>query len=469
MDLDGYGDGGCLRGDTCFAATGHHSRAADKEAAHGHGHGLEIFDVSRSDQPRFLSRVKFPANYQISNDMWTARVAGDHCIVADTWNGLFVVDVSDLSHPKVAAHALLPKRPQGDAADPVGGIAIGDGVIYAAGIYTGLYVVKAPGMASRAVREADSGVAVPKTDAPSAPNDFTAYRPDGQVRSTSIVGDVAWTACGKAGIQAIQLGDSPKPISLTQGKGEVFHIAVSGERLYAAENAAGLGIYQMGPAMQLTEIGRLALPDRSIKQVACPQPGKFALFHCGGSEVFIADVQDPAHPKVMMRDAQVGLFYGDQLVPERIGERYLVAFWQRSGPAWYDVGGPTPVYRGNTPDDNLFSFTDGACAFGQKLLIVQRGKFHLLEPGELRNVQTLPAYGIEGRRIAGRPTTDGRQLALSRRPDRHVEVLDISNLKSPRLLREYDLPGHPGACGFWKGRLVIPCGYAGLLIERSTP
>lgn len=469
MDLDGYGDGGCLRGNVCFAATGHHSRLPDKEAAHGKGHGLEIFDVSRPEEPVLLSRVKFPPNYQISNDMWMARVAGDHCIVADTWNGLFVVNVRDLKHPEIVARAVLPMRSQGDVADPVGGIALGDGVIYAAGITTGLHVVKAPGLAVPVVREPDAGVNVAEAAAPAVPANFTVHRPEGQVRSTTVVGDVAWTACGKAGIQAIQLGDAPSVLSSTQGKGEVFHVAVAGDRLYAAENAAGLGIYRIGPAQQLTEIGRLALPDRSIKQVSCPPPGRFALFHCGGSEVLIADVRDPAEAKVVLRDAQVGLFYGDQLVPEMLGGRYLVAFWQRSGPAWYDVGEETPVYRGNTPDDNLFSFTDGACTLGKQLLIVQRGKLHLLEPGDLRNVQTLPAHGMNGRRLTGRPTTDGRQLALSRRTDRHVEVLDIADLKNPRLLREFDLPGHPGACAFWKGRLIIPTGYAGLLIEHSAP
>lgn len=466
-DLDGYGDGGCLRGNLCFAATGHHSRSPDAEAGHGKGHGLEIFDVSRPGEPVFVSRVKFPPSYQISNDMWMARVSGDHCFVADTWNGLFAVKIQDPQHPGIVARAVLPPRPQGDVADPVGSIALGEGVAYAAGIYTGLHVIRAPGLATPAVREPDGGVTIPEETKPVASPDFLSFDPGGQVRSTTVVGDVAWTACGKAGIQAIRLGESPLAISQTMGKGEVFHLTVSGNRLYAAENAAGLGIYEIGTESRLTEIGRLSVPGRSVKQVTCPPPGRFALFHCGGSEVFLADVGDPSQPAVVTRDAQVGLFYGDQLVPEMLGGRYLVAFWQRSGPAWYDVGGEKPFYAGNTPDEQLFSFTDGACLLGEKLLIVQRGKLHLLDPGEKRNVRELPAYGLPDRRLAGRPTTDGRRLALSRRPDRRVEVFDISKLEAPRLLREYDLRGHPGACAFWEGRLVVPAGYAGLLIGRE--
>lgn len=99
--LDGYGDGGCLRGKHCYAATGHHSRNPDRDEAEARGHGLDIFDVSEPTQPELVGRVKFPRLYSIFNDMWSARVAGDYCVVADTWNGLFVVDVRDPANAKV--------------------------------------------------------------------------------------------------------------------------------------------------------------------------------------------------------------------------------------------------------------------------------------------------------------------------------------------------------------------------------
>ena len=142
--LDGYGDGGCLHGKYCFAATGHHSRRATRTRLHGRGHGLEIFDVSQPTQPVFVSRVKFPTLYSIFNDMWSARVGGGHCVVADTYNGLFVVDVRDVARPAIVAHAQLPLVAGQEYSDPVGGVALAEGVIYAAGIYTGLYVVPAP-------------------------------------------------------------------------------------------------------------------------------------------------------------------------------------------------------------------------------------------------------------------------------------------------------------------------------------
>ena len=403
--------------------------------------------------------------------MWTARVAGNHCVVADTWNGLFVVDIEDIAKPKIVAHAVLPVPPGRDGADPVGGIALGDGVIYAAGIFSGLYVVSAPGMAQPVVAEADRAPGIPATSETAANDpDFVVYRPEGQVRSVTVRDDIAWTACGAAGIHAVRLGgDSLEPVTVTDpGEGEVFHVSVSGDRVFSAESSGGLGIYRIGPDLALTEIGRLRLERKNVKQVVCPPPGRFALLHCGGNEVLIADVSNPARPEIVFQDGQVGLFYGDQLVPEMLGGRFLVAHWHRSGPGWYDVSGPKPVHIGNSPDDRLYSWTDGACAFGEDLLIVKRGRLQILPPGDMRDVGKLPAHGVEGHHLGGRPSTDGKRLALARRHEQRVQVLDISEVEKPVLTKEYQLSGHPGACGFWRDRLVIPAGYQGLLLEKGT-
>ncbi|MBP6784885.1 MAG: hypothetical protein KA152_13910 [Verrucomicrobiales bacterium] len=468
-ELDGYGDGGCLHGNYCFAATGHHSRAEDREAGYGKGHGLEIYDFSEVANPRLVSRVKFPPSYQITNDMWTARVSGNRCVVADTWNGVFVVNIEKIEAPEIIARAVLPLQGEGEDAvpDPVGGVALGDGVIYTAGIFTGLYVIPAPGIDQPEMPEPDKTLSILPPSKTLVPDPgFLAYRPEGQVRSVTVVDDVAWTACGAAGIQAVALGESLKPLSVTKGKGDVFHVAVSGDRLYAAENRAGLAVYQIGSDYELTEISRLIDGGRSIKQVACPPPGRFALFHCGSAQASIADFKDLVQPKIVLRDSQVGLFYGDQLLPEKMADRFLVAYWHRSGPAWYDVSGNVPVAIGNTPDEHLYSFGDGVCRYRDKLLMVKRGKLQLLEAGETRNVASIPTISVPKVYFRGRPTTDGKTLALSCRPDQEVQLFDISDIENPKPLKTYHFDGHPGACGFWKGRPVIPAGYEGLLMER---
>lgn len=468
--LDGYGDGGCLRGKYCFAATGHHSRAPNKAEAEGKGHGLDIFDVSNPAQPVFVSRVKFPALYSIFNDMWEARVAGDHCVVADTHNGLFVVNIRDLAKPVIVAHARLPVSPKWKLPDSVGGVALGEGVIYAAGIGTGLYVVPAPGLAQPVIQEPDNPPTLPALPStPAEHPDFHIYRPEGQVYAATVQGNIVWAACGAAGVQAVRLGDRMKAVSIQRGNDDVCYVSCLSNRLFTAEGQGGMVIYDIGPDLRLTERGRLKIAGQGVKQVVVPAPGRFALLHCGGASIYIADLQEPAQPKLVFKDSQVGLFYGDQLVNQLFAGRYLVAHWQRSGPAWYDISGAQPVLAGNTPDTTLFSWTDGACALGEKLLIIKRGKISLLEPNEQRKASELPGYGVAGLPLAGRPSTDGKLLAVASRHGRTVHILDITELAHPRLRQTYTFTGHPGACDFWNGRVVIPAGYQGLLLERQQP
>ena len=48
-----------------------------------------------------------------------------------------------------------------------------------------------------------------------------------------------------------------------------------------------------------------------------------------------------------------------------------------------------------------------------------------------------------------------------------VQVVDIADVTHPKMIRSYSIIGHPGACAFWKGRLVVPAGYEGLLLSRE--
>lgn len=467
--LDGYGDGGCLRGNICYAATGHHSRVRDREEAEGAGHGLELFDVSDPANPVFLSRVKFPKLYNIFNDMWSARVAGDYCVVADTNNGLFVVHVADPTQPRIVAHALFPPVARlNNLGDAVGGVALARDVIYAACIYSGLYVVSAPGLASPVVPEPDRAPALPPPGPAASDPRFHAYRPEGQVRAVHVQDDVAWTACGAAGLHAVRLGENGiEPLAVHRPGHGVYYVSRVGDRLFTAEGEGGMAIYDIGPDLQLAERGRLTIPRNGVRQVVVPHPGEFGLLHCGGSQAYVVDLRNPEQPAVVLRDSQVGLFYGDQLVDHLFAGRYLVAYWQRGGPAWYDIAANPPVHVGNTPDTTLYSFTNGACPYGESLLVVKHGRYHLLEPNEPRNTSDLPAYGVEGLRLEGWPRTDGRTLALSSRHNRRVLVLDIADITQPRFKRQYDLVGHPGACAFWNGRILVPAGYQGLLLERD--
>jgi hypothetical protein len=464
--LDGYGDGVDVRGVHCYVATGHHSRKMPREKAgdpgFGRGHGLEIFDVSEPARPQFVGRVKFPPLYRIGMDMWDVIVTDRFAFVADTYNGVFVVDVSQLSKPRIVARRQLPFVPQRNDPSPVGGLAVGDGVIYTAGAWSDLHVVEAP-MASPVVRDPDQAAAIPpRTQQPPDPR-FRVYRPNGQVHALAFDGDVALVAAGMDGLHAMQISPQIRKLEAYPTGGFAFDVAVCGRRVYVAEGTGGLSIWEHLGDGKLVAQGRYRAGGESVRQVVVPPPGRFALLHVGPSTLHIVDVGDPAEPVRVLRDSHLGLFYSAPIARGLLEDRYACCHWHVSGLYWYDLGAETPKPTGERYPFRIGSRNGVAFLDGQALATC-RGGYVLLTRDETRGPDELPIHRVPGSAIHGKPTVEGTMFYLSDRYTGHVAAIDLSDPTSPQLVGQIELAEHPGLVVAHDGVPVIPGGYQGLLV-----
>jgi hypothetical protein len=110
------------------------------------------------------------------------------------------------------------------------------------------------------------------------------------------------------------------------------------------------------------------------------------------------------------------------------------------------------------------NFADGMAVLGKEALLVCRGKYVPIGRGEKRPPEALPAYGVPGHYLTGKPTIDGTTLYLSNRVLGTIQVVDLSRRESPRLLTEIQLDEHPSAILIHNGVPLIPAGYQGLLV-----
>ena len=206
VPLDGYGDGLDVEGDLLLVATGHHSQKRPRknpgDPGFGKGHGLEAFDLTNPANPAFLSRVKFPPLYEIGNDMWGVTIANGYAFVADTYNGLFVLDVSDTSDMKFVGRTALPFVESRKQPGFVGGLAVDKDVVFLAGGYTDLHVVSAPNIATPPVPEQDSPPVLKSRPAEvGTKSEDRSYIPGTQVYGVAFPSDQksrALVACGMA-------------------------------------------------------------------------------------------------------------------------------------------------------------------------------------------------------------------------------------------------------------------------------
>jgi len=482
--LDGYGDGVAVRGDTVYVATGHHSRARRKrppregDPGYGCGHGLEIYDVSDPAVPKFASRVKTPSFYQIGNDMWSVKLAGRFAFLADTYNGVFVVDVSEREKPFFVAHKRLPQRvtrKQLSGKEPVlaqtakqlpayvGGLALGPGVVYVAGGATDLHVLGAPGLAAPCLSEPDAPPVIPPFG-PRRHDRFRIYRPDGQVRDAAFMDDTAVVAAGGDGVHVVELGPELRRLSRCDTKGFAMAVRSLGDLVYVAEEKGGLSIWRRTGCGSLALEGRYQPRGRIVRDVVVPGAGRYAVLQLDLAMLDIVDVSDPTAPKRVFRDKGHGFVY--HIGEDLIDGRQICVLWQIGGLRWYDLYGvPAPGFSGEKYAHRLGA--GGTVGVGGRRLAAYWRGLLLVGKNEVKPPGDLPIRRIANRRVSGAPRLYGSKLYVAERTTGDVCVLDVSDPVNPRLLEHFNVPGNPGRITLHKGALAIPNGYEGLWLEKK--
>jgi len=465
--LDGYGDGVTVRGSYAYVATGHHSRTKpnrkEGDAGFGRGHGLEIFDISNPAKPEFVSRIKMPPFYRISNDMWSVKVAGDYVFVADTHNGIFVVDISNPRKPRFAAHRQLPFVDKTGLRGFVGGLALTRDYIYVAGGDTDLFVVEAKGLAQPVEEERSTPPLIPRYK-PLKHDRFEIYRTRGQVRAVRLLGDVAVVAAGSDGIHLLQLAPRIRKLARYETQGFAMDVAVSGELVLVAEDEGGLSIWRRDGRRSLSLLGRYKPRGKTVRAVVVPEGGRLAMLQMGLSELHIIDIGNEREPRCLFVDRGHGFLYD---ISERLADgRYACVLWQLGGVRWYDLRAEgAPGFSGDEYPHRLGN--NGLVVVDNTAAVIYAGGLLLLKRGETTPPDGMKVVHVRGVALRGKPRLFGNRLYISSRERGDITVLDVSDIWSPRLVDSFNIAGNPSRIVLRDGAMVIPNGYEGLWIEKK--
>lgn len=473
VELDGFGDGVDVAGDFLFAATGHHSRERPNrdpgDPGFGRGHGLEIFDIRDPAHPKFVSRVKFPPFYHIGNDTWRVSIANGHAFVADTHNGVFVVDVNDPSRPKIVRHRQLSRATvKGNAmASAAGGLALTKDIIYVAGGATDLHVMAAPDLALVPGPEPDVPPALDRSPSLEAGpiEGARVYRTDGQVHAVDFLeDDRAVVACGSAGVHILRIWPKIERLSILETEGFATDVCVSGSRILVAEGSGGLSLCQLSRGGELRRVARHRAAGHAIRQVEVPGNCRYAFALAGSNRLQVIDIGTLGKPELVLEDIHPGLLYGDQIMRGLEADRYACVFWHVSGLHWYDIGGDgPPSYTGDNYPERTGS-PNGLAAFQGKTLATLRGGFVVLDRSERRPLTELDVRTFGKREHLGKPLIHEDRLYTANRADGLITIAGISDPEKPVLIEQFETAGNPGRPVVRKGALVIPDGYNGLLV-----
>ena len=499
VELNGRGDGLCVENGILYAAYGHHQPGAElslDDPRYGNGNGMDIFDVSDPAQPKQLSRVQFAWRYYGGwPDTWRVKLSFPYAYLYHTHNGVFILDVSNPKQPKELAQIRIPRfpgekgfrkfktedksgtrpkvipfDPEKVSYSPVCGLETVDGHMYFTGLDTDLHVFKNNEFV-RAIEDGDDDAGKLKARGdfhdfkalePFGLKNLSAYRPGGQVYAAVAHDGYVYAACGSAGIHV--LDEELGLLKQYPTAGFAMDVWVLGKKLYAAQGAEGLVCYEVdGPELKRVNSYET---NRAIRQVRVAPNGRYAVVHAGGGGYEILDVSGGNEIK---RTKQVigwgGLVYYRQLCNGFIDERYICGTWCAGRTFMSDLGGDEPAELpdplGLLPDMK----EGGYAASGKYALVTRDGGYSFYQP--LREGEydfDLPVHRIpDGPAFRGKPTVRGNILVACNRIDGAVTVVDITDLKAPKLVRQFKISGNPDLAFIGDGYVMIPAGRQGLI------
>ena len=499
VPLWGYGDGVWMKGKYLYAATGHHAKNRDYstltykpvdtpeirkfgklDAGSGCGHGLDVFDITNPTAPRRVGRVDYPPFYARGLDMWTPRTSANSDVVfaSQTHNGIFAVDCSDPAKPKVLDRWVFPVegKPQWPSCC-IGSIAVGDGCVYVAGQGCGVLAIPAKFAAKETFRQGPAPVNHDyrepySTDAAA----FHVWHPakPGQARGVALKGDLVYAACGDAGLHVLKIRPEGgfEKVGELSGRDRVFDVQVEGNRLYTAEGREGWAVYEMEDAgTSFREISRRKwIDDKKDPAIWVwkPKPGLVALSTRRNGAWLYADdnIRDERPLGTVSGCPGWDKYLMDQAIG---GGRWLAFNAANSYLRWFDLSTPPP-YKVISTENNRISLSNGICRFSDDLALATCGDGYLfLKPGECD-----PADGSKwktlkfpGKRMNGIPRVSPEGLVvLTCRIRRTIGLWDFANPEKPKFLNQWTVSGNPDIAAFHKGKIIVPCGHQGVLMQK---
>ena len=474
--LDGFGDGVFVSGNLCVCSTGHDAKSGPLASRPGNGRGVELFDITDPRKPRQLGRFKFPCFLPRNNDFWTPRACGNTLFCVDSHNGFYMVDATDRTQMRGIGHLRLPppvyrwKIPHDRklANDCCASLATGDGVVYIAGQTTGLHVVKTP-LATKPLETATRLTIPPKHSPPPDPR-LQRYDLNSQVRRVTVKDDFVYVAASHGGLKLFKIVGNTLQEQRTWDRACVHDVSVHGDTLFSAENACELAVYKIATDGALAEVGRSSLEGNQTIQIIHPFLGGTYLAVSGGTGRFtIVDASNLTQPKPVYSGGVGGILYGD-MFPEQDLRGVFPINWHSRGIAWYDISGKAPkeTLVGGPPKgsqlDGLALLRDNRFVFP-----VAGKQLALLDASVPDKPEIISVDGLDDEfPIRGIPTVDKNIVVFASRRDGKVVAIDMSQ-ERPVVIKErcYNLSdGNCDRIAFHQGRMVIPAGNLGLVLEK---
>ena len=295
----------------------------------------------------------------------------------------------------------------------------------------------------------------------------------GQVLSAAVLGDYIYLASGSDGIVVLNKSDNSVayvyPPKRVGGRiGFASSIEIKNNKLYCAEDIAGLGVYNINTDGSLVEISELRYQNSAhiISQVRLSPNCSYAVVHIGGNQFGVIPIDYTSNTigEIAVTELKSGNMYHRNL-SEVIDGRYIIVWNHVGNMCWIDFNpqgniDSAPTYK-MTQDNAMATMTGGIAAYEDGALFEAKGGYRIYS-----DIGVFTEYKENGASFYGKPTVCGDYLVVTSHDNGMIYVIDISDIRTPRLVHKIDTVGNPDVAYYdsVNGSVYIPLGNQGLLV-----
>ncbi len=465
IPLQGRGDGVCVRDNILYAATGQHARGIvnvvnKEDPAFGCGNGLECFDITNPAAPVKCGGVRFEKAHCLFVDMWEPGLYGDTLVVNDSILGVYGMDATTLEQK------FRVRVQEGDA---VTGATVLNGDLYVATAYGDLYVVRGLELAPQAPNAADVTFSyIPQALSCTGEGAAleTVYRADYPVFAISEGTQLLALACVEGGVHVLDK-ETLSLCYVIPTKSGARDVALYGDVLYVAEDAAGVEIFRL-TKQNYEKIGGFA-DAMNINQLALSESGSYLMCAITTHTLKMYDVRNPAQVRELYAyKVPVGVLYGNNFASGKLADGTMIAFCHHEG----------MLTTNPENGDTAFHLTEykrkiGVCGYcgshgietdGTNIFYTSTGGYSLLSTTDESPclLESKISYTASDK-FRGLLTLHGDKMIACDRANGIVSALDISDIENPVLLAKLSINASPSKALWTDAGIYIPGGHAGVL------
>lgn len=498
INVDGRCGEAYVEGSFLYIVSGYgDSKNAEKvgDPGYGTGNGVTIYDISNISKPVWCSTIKTEGSLQgVGYDDWSIQISNGYAYFTNSFGGLYIYDVSDSYAPKAVKRLTVPIFPDSDnfhdfsasenvafpydvkeyIQSPVMGVYIDNGNIYFACAYDDVHRYEFEG--AIAANGMDEGEFYEVSRDKKEEKNITYSLEEFNIYSLAQYSEDIYIAGSGQGVLLMEDVHSVTDRYVTAFP--VKDIKVTCEGYIITAETKGVGIYTVrgGKLKRHGYIESMA-NNCNVSSVAITGDGKYAITQSSWTRYEIIDLHNIENP-VFVEDIvdRNGNLKKSSLLPG-VGNMYyrnivtgdlsgMVGIAGRNHTIWFESQGENLSVR-NIYVNTTYKEINGSTVIndtGQVLSVYANG-YVVYDPIKLskEGLEEPEPYKIANVRLKGKAAIGGKWMAISNEPMGIIQIVDISDLTSPRIKSVYKIQNSPGIALVEEERILIPIRYGGIM------